>query len=97
MKKYQIIGGKYEYFWYGEADTLDVAKNIATRSIEYWDNWGGWNVPNIYRKEDCKTIVCNGMLTHYDGQKLVIPKRTAAPYAMKINGKWIILGEEEEQ
>lgn len=91
MKKYQIIGGQYEYCWHGEADTLQESKKIATKNIEFWDNWKGWHVPYIYRAADCKKIVCKGMITKCDGQTTIIPKRDAAPYAMKIDGQWVII------
>ena len=49
MKKYQVIGGQYESCWIGESDSLHGAKIIATRNMEYWDNWQGWHKPCIYR------------------------------------------------
>ena len=45
MKKYQVIGGQYESSWIGESDSLHGAKILATRNMEYWDNWQGWHKP----------------------------------------------------
>ena len=57
MKKYQVIGGQYESCWIGESDSLHGAKIIATRNMEYWDNWQGWHIPSIYHAEDVEE--CN--------------------------------------
>ena len=56
MKKYVVIGGQYQSYAYGEADTLVGAKRIATANVEYWDNWHGWHYPAIYRAEDVEPI-----------------------------------------
>lgn len=53
MKKYQVIGGQYKFIWYGESDSLQGAKRIATKNEEYWDNWKGWHKPKIYTREQC--------------------------------------------
>lgn len=52
MKKYVVIGGQYQCYYYGDADTLHGAKIIASKHLEYWDNWQGWHYPAIYRAED---------------------------------------------
>ena len=57
MKKYQVIGGQYESCWIGESDSLHGAKIIATRNMEYWDNWQGWHKPCIYRAEDVDALL----------------------------------------
>ena len=79
MKAYQVIGGQYEYQWYGESDSLRGAKIIAGKHKEYWDNWQKWHTPRIYKAEDCKKIVCKDYITHYDGEELIIPKAYALP------------------
>lgn len=79
MKKYQVIGGQYEYKWYGESDTLRGAKCIATRNKEYWDNWQGWHKPAIYVCEDVKEIVSRGRITIPDGTMNRVPKEDAEP------------------
>lgn len=52
MKNYIIIGGQYYACYYGEAATLTGAKRIAGKNAEYWDNWEGWHLPKIYKRED---------------------------------------------
>lgn len=79
MKKYQIIGGQYEQYWYGESDSLRGAKCIATRSREYWDNWQGWHTPRIYKAEDVQTIISRGRITTPDGWEVILPKPGAVP------------------
>lgn len=81
MKKYQIIGGQYEQHWYGESDSLRVAKSIATRHAEYWDNWAGWNKPRIYRAEDCRDVESRGRITTPDGVTIRVHDRYADPVA----------------
>lgn len=93
MKKYQVIGGQYESCWYGEADTLRGAKQIASRNREYWDNWQGWHTPRIYLADDCAVIECKGWITKDDGQETIIPQKGALPIAIKTNGKWIAPSE----
>lgn len=55
--KYYVIGGQYECYCHGGAPTLLGAKRLAGRSMEFWDNWQGWNIPSVYRVED--TEICN--------------------------------------
>lgn len=79
MKKYQVIGGQYEHYWYGESDSLHGAKIIAGRNKEYWDNWQGWHTPKIYKAEDCEEIEAKGCITIPDGWIIRIPKEFAEP------------------
>lgn len=61
--KYCVIGGQYQYYYYGGAPTLLGAKRLARKCAEYWDNWQGWHVPDIYRVEDtreCANFYGNG-------------------------------------
>ena len=67
MKKYQVIGGQYESCWIGESDSLHGAKLIATRNMEYWDNWQGWHKPCIYRAEDVEIVKSYGRICTPDG------------------------------
>ena len=79
MKRYQVIGGQYEQYWYGESDTLRGAKCIATRNREYWDNWQGWHKPNIYKADDVQVIISRGRITTPDGWEVIVPKHDAVP------------------
>ena len=79
LKQYQVIGGQYEQFWYGQSDSLRGAKIIANRNNELWDNWQGWHTPAIYRAEDCMLRECNGMLTKRDGVRMVVHNPDARP------------------
>lgn len=49
MKNFAVIGGQYQAYFYGFADTIHAAKILATKNDEYWDNWQGWHTPAIYR------------------------------------------------
>lgn len=49
---YVVIGGQYTQINYGVYPTLTGAMRIATRNVEYWDNWAGWTTPLIYHAED---------------------------------------------
>ena len=77
MKAYQVIGGQYESHWYGESNSLRVAKIIATKNKEYWDNWQGWHKPKIYKAEDCEDIEAKGWITISDGTIVRVPKSDA--------------------
>lgn len=88
MKKYQVIGGQYESYWYGESDTLHGAKIIATKNAEYWDNWQGWHTPSIYKAEDVKEVESRGRITTRDGAIIRVPKEYVVPVAYKRDGKW---------
>lgn len=81
MKAYQVIGGQYEQCWYGESDTLRGAKCIATRCMEYWDNWQGWHKPGIYRAEDCRDVESCGRITTPDGWAIRVHDMYADPVA----------------
>jgi len=79
MKKYQVIGGQYETFWYGESNSLREAKKIAIDHEEYWDNWQGWHIPYIYRREDVREIESRGRITTHDGILIRVPTIGAVP------------------
>ena len=79
MKKYQVIGGQYESYYYGESDSLHGAKIIAGKNKEYWDNFQRWHKPHIYKAEDVREIESKGRITSYDGQIIRIPKEEAEP------------------
>lgn len=92
MKKYQIIGGQYESYWHGESDSLHSAKIIASRNMEYWDNWQGWNTPRIYLAEDCKIVESRGRILTRDGEKIVVP--VGQPAYWKRDGKWVDVSKD---
>ena len=79
MKKYQIIGGQYESRWIGESDTLRGARCIATRHMEYRDNWQGWRKPCIYLASDVREIESKGRITTPDGCIIRVPAPGAEP------------------
>ena len=79
MKKYQVIGGQYESYWYGESDSLHGARCIAARHEEYWDNWQGWHKPAIYAAEDVIVIESRGRVTSPDGAWIRVPRMGAEP------------------
>lgn len=82
MSKYAVIGGQYQPYFYGFADDLRSAKRLAAKNTEYWDNFGGWHTPVIYRAEDVEPI------TNYYGEGYA-PKFGAFPVAFKRhNGRW---------
>lgn len=53
---YYVIGGQYETYCYGGTPTLIGAKRLATKNMEYWDNWQGWHKPKIYKADDTEVI-----------------------------------------
>ena len=81
MKAYQVIGGQYEQYHYGESDSLHGAKIIAGMHKEYWDNWQGWHVPAVYLAEDCEVVTAHGWITVPDGREVVVRKPDAVPVA----------------
>ena len=78
---YYVIGGQYEYYCYGGCPTLIGAKRLATKNMEYWDNWQGWHKPRIYAANDTELIVSNGSITTPDGMTVRVPKYDAVPIA----------------
>lgn len=84
--KYAVIGGQYQAYCYGFAKTLAGAKRLATKNVEYWDNWQGWHYPSIYRAEDVEP--CH----NFYGDSYA-PKDNAQPVATRNYGdKWIVWG-----
>lgn len=81
MKKnnYYVIGGQYETYCYGGTPTLLGAKRLATKNMEYWDNYQGWHKPSIYKAEDTAEIVSAGRITTSDGQIIRVPIEGAEP------------------
>lgn len=86
---YIVIGGQYETVCYGGAPTLTGAKRLASKNAEYWDNWQGWHVPNIYRAEDVREVESSGRITTPDGVWIIVPREGAQPCAVArdINGR----------
>lgn len=82
---YYVIGGQYARFCYGGSNTLNGAKQLATKCREYWDNWQGWNTPRIYAAEDC--VIAD---TEFFNEQ-VIPKAGTFPIVEYDNQKrrWI--------
>ena len=72
MKKYVVVGGQYNFRYYGESDSMIGAKRIATRNEEYWDNWQGWHVPSVYLSEDFRFDE-NGQLVPVEPERVVFP------------------------
>lgn len=84
LKQYVVIGGQYESYCYSDAETLHGAKILASKSLEYWDNWQGWHYPAIYRREDVEKC-CNFYGETY------CPKTFALPIATRKYGeRWIV-------
>lgn len=79
--KYYVIGGQYEHYCYGGCPTLIGAKRLATKNMEYWDNWQGWHKPRVYASNDTVEIVSNGRITTHDGTVIRVPKYGAVPIA----------------
>lgn len=52
LKKYVVIGGQYDPYYYGSCDTLSGAKRLASKNVEYWDNLQGRHYPKICLLED---------------------------------------------
>ena len=71
--KYWVIGGQYESYCYGGAPTLVGAKRLATKSVEYWNNWQGWHKPAIYKAEDTMLVESKGRITSRDGELIRVP------------------------
>lgn len=88
MKKYQVIGGQYESSWIGESDSLHGAKILATRNMEYWDNWQGWHKPCIYRAEDVEIVKSYGRICTPDGWDIRVTKFGARPWVWR-GDRWV--------
>lgn len=78
-KRYYVIGGQYESYCYGGSDTLRGARAMATRHMEFWDNWQGYVKPRIYKAEDTKMIESKGRITTADGVQIRVPREFAKP------------------
>lgn len=89
MTKYAIIGGQYERYCHGTAETLRGAKILATKNIEYWN--GVWHKPLIYAIEDVKEV------QNFYGFTLA-PKSGATPVAIwdDRKRKWVGFDEWEQ-
>lgn len=83
-EKYAVIGGQYQSYFYGFAETLHAAKILASKHTEYWDNWQGWHTPKIYKSEDVTKI------KNFYGSGYA-PKPFCRPFAVKSSGKWHVL------
>ena len=79
---YYVIGGQYDAFNHGGANTILGAKRLATKCAELWDNWQGWHIPSIYREEDCKPQ------SNFYGEQ-ILPIYGAIPVAVHDGKKWV--------
>ncbi len=78
---FYVIGGQYDSYNYGGAETLTGAKRKASQNVENWDNWQGRHTPVIYRAEDCE------MQENFYGAQM-LPKENAQPVARKDGRRW---------
>lgn len=46
--RFLVIGGQYNFVFYGLKATERSAKILSTKNAEYWGNWQGWHKPAIY-------------------------------------------------
>ncbi len=82
MANFYVIGGQYEHYNHGGADTLLGAKRLAGKNDEYWDNWQGWHRPSVYAASDCIET------TNFYGEQMT-PKPGAQPVAVWDGKKWV--------
>lgn len=80
---YYVIGGQYNYYNHGGAETLLGAKRKAAACMEYWDNWQGWHRPAIYAANDCHETTS----IFYGAQ--MTPKPDAIPIAVWNGKQWV--------
>lgn len=73
---YYVIGGQYEQYCYGGAETLLAAKRLAAKNEEHWDNWAGWHRPAIYAAADCVPAT-----SRFFGEQMIHTER-ATPVAV---------------
>lgn len=88
MKQYQVIGGQYEQYWYGESNSIIGAKRIASQNCEFWDNWQGWHYPSIYKADDCEKIISKDAITVPNGCEITIHKIGVMPIATRDFKGW---------
>ena len=81
--KYAVIGGQYFPVHYGNAQTLEEAKELAGKNPEYWDNWQGWHKPCIYRAEDVEIVESYGRICTPDGWDIRVTKPGARPWVWR--------------
>lgn len=56
-----------------------MAKRLANKNKELWDNWQGLHTPKIYKAEDTQEIESDGRITTYDGIIIRVAKDGAEP------------------
>lgn len=55
MKRYQVIGGQYEPFWYGESDTLRGASGLPPTTKSIGTTGKGGTSPRSMRQRTWKS------------------------------------------
>lgn len=80
LKQYVVIGGQYESYCYGSSESLHGAKILASKSLEYWDNWSAFHYPVIYRRDDVEKC-------HNFYGETYCPKAFASPMATREYGE----------
>ena len=71
--RFLVIGGQYNFVFYGLKATERSAKILATKNAEYWDNWQGWHKPVIYELAEEIELAKNASL---DDLMVVLRERT---------------------
>ena len=89
MKKYHVFGGQYERCWYGDTDNLQGAKILASKHMEYWDNWQGFHKPDIYEAKDVRVVESRNRITTNVGSLIHVLVDGAVPYLVWDGRKWV--------
>ena len=89
MKKinYYVIGGQYVSYCYGGTPTLIGAKRLASKSAEYWDNWQGWHIPDIYKAEDVEDV----KMVFYESRYKAYKDKNSEHTVRKVDGGWMLM------
>ena len=89
--KYVVIGGQYESICYGCTKTLHQAKLLATKRLELWDNWQGFQKPVIYNFNDTEIVTVQASTIYRDGTEIRVPKFHKQPafYWSTISKSWV--------
>ncbi len=82
---YYVIGGQCKSICYGGTETLEEAKKLANDCEEYWDNFGEWHTPSIYKAEETEEIGAHGWNTVSDGWPVRVPTANALPVGFKFS------------
>lgn len=84
MKKYVVLGGEYQWEYYGEYDSLLDAQAVCMSYEEFWDDIKETRSPRIYLSSQIISIE----KSRFGGYNVKFIDIIEIPFLERVDGNW---------